>query len=155
MPIRYTYTLEKFNMIHLVINLYLDNKKKTQIFWMFCKFNQITIPHSFLLHQVVVFDSVFLFWQVIVLISIDQARDIEFKYPLQLFKRNDFLSQLLATTCIYIHVVYVVIKTWILQIGIVSLHFTVSQNLEFLILHIVHLIECRFSKYVYKNILSH
>lgn len=152
MPIRYTYTLEKFHMIHLVINLYLDNKKKTQIFWMFCKFNQITIPHSFLLHQVVVFDSVFWFWQVIVLISIDQARDIEFKYSLQLFKRNDFLSQLLA---IYIHVVYVVIKTWILQIGIVSLHFTVSQNLEFLILHIEHLIQCRFSKYVYKNILSH
>lgn len=135
-------------MIHLVINLYLDNKKKTQIFWMFCKFNQITIPHSFLLHQVVVFDSVFWFWQVIVLISIDQARDIEFKYSLQLFKRNDFLSQLLA---IYIHVVYVVIKTWMLQIGIVSLHFTVSKNLEFLILHIVHLIEFRFSKYVYKN----
>lgn len=153
MPIRYTYTLEKFNMIHLVINLYLDNKKKTQIFWMFCKFNQITIPHSFLLHQVVVFDSVFCwFWQVIVLISIDQARDIEFKYPLQLFKRNDFLSQLLA---IYIYSCSVVLKTWILQIGIVSLHFTVSQNLEFLILHIVHLIECRFSKYVYKNILSH
>lgn len=152
MPIRYTYTLEKFNMIHLVINLYLDNKKKTKIFWMFCKFNQITIPHSFLLHQVVVFDSVFLFWQVIVLISIDQARDIEFKYPLQLFKRNDFLSQLLA---IYIYSCSVVLKTWILQIGIVSLHFTVSQNLEFLILHIVHLIECRFSKYVYESILSH
>lgn len=154
MPIRYTYTLEKFNMIHLVINLYLDNKKKTQIFWMFCKFNQITIPHSFLLHQVVVFDSAFLFWQVIVLISIDQARDIEFKYPLQLFKRNDFLSQLLAIY-IYIYSCSVVLKTWILQIGIVSLHFTVSPNLEFLILHIVHLIECRFSKYVYKNILSH
>lgn len=134
-------------MIHLVINLYLDNKKKTQIFWMFCKFNQITIPHSFLLHQVVVFDSVFLFWQVIVLISIDQARDIEFKYPLQLFKRNDFLSQLLA---IYIYSCSVVLKTWILQIGFHSI-----PNLEFLILHIVHLIECRFSKYVYKNILSH
>lgn len=147
MPIRYTYTLEKFNMIHLVINLYLDNKKKTQIFWMFFKFNQITIPHSFLLHQVVVFDSVFWFWQVIVLISIDQARDIEFKYPLQLFKRNDFLSQLLA---IYIYSCSVVLKTWILQIGFHSI-----PNLEFLILHIVHLIECRFSKYVYKNILSH
>lgn len=154
MPIRYTYTLEKFNMIHLVINLYLDNKKKTKYFECFVNLIRLQYPTHFYCIKLWFLTLFFLFWQVIVLISIDQARDIEFKYPLQLFKRNDFLSQLLA---IYIYSCSVVLKTWILQIGIVSLHFTVSQNLEFLILHIhvVHLIECRFSKYVYKNILSH